>query len=382
MKKYYLSHFNIFKVNLTNLQKNKDGFIYFFENFVCSKHSSGIYNYLPLGVILKDKICEFIHSRQSLIGPCVEVSNILDINLYKETNRINAFGGELFQLKSRDNKTLALSATAEEVFINDIIKSKISYKDLPVYYYQISQKFRDEIRPRNHLLRSKSFIMKDGYYFCKNQQELNEFYSFIYDEYKQTFDLLELEYSILQPEPGQMLEQESHEFIVKASDSNYNIVEFSSDEVKGIEIGHIFNLGSIYSKTFNKYYIDSSDSQNIILMGSYGIGISRLVYLMAMKMYNCVLPSIINLFDVLLIPRDKNIETMFLNSMSHFNIKILVNDYYKENYDKRCLSSSLFSVNYVVIEKNYKYLISNSKNETLYKDLSFVEMIEQMKKLI
>ena len=272
--------------------------------------ASGVYNWLPLGVKVLRKVENIVRREmensgaQEILMPMVQPGE-----LWKESGRWQQYGQELLIFEDRHDREFCLGPTHEEV-ITDLCRNEIrSYKQLPVIFYQIQTKFRDEIRPRFGVMRSREFIMKDAYSF-DSEQQMDDSYQSMRDAYVKIFNSLGLDYRIVKADSGAIGGADSEEFHVLADSgedllafsdkSDYAInaellIESKSDQdpgslegqdspdgkgklklKRGIEVGHIFKLGRKYSESM-KLTIQSEKGNIHPEMGCYGIGISRIV---------------------------------------------------------------------------------------------------------
>ncbi len=222
----------------------------------------------------------------------------------EESGRWETYGLELLRLKDRHQRDYCLGPTFEEVITDLVRKDLNSYKQLPINMYQISSKFRDEIRPRFGIMRAREFIMKDAYSFHLNQECLDEWYENYKKAYNKIFTRLQLEYTMVDADSGNIGGSKSNEFHVIADTGeddllidqdgigvNYEIAKtkYNSNDIKkiinennlvhkkGIEVGHIFKLGDKYSKAMNLSISDVESKICNIEMGCYGIGVSRII---------------------------------------------------------------------------------------------------------
>ena len=268
------------------------------------KLASGLYTWMPLGLKILRKIENIIRIEMDkidaleLLMPAVQPSE-----LWKESGRWDKYGPELLRIQDRHEREFCFGPTHEEI-ITDIARKEIkSYKQLPVTYYQIQTKFRDEIRPRFGVMRAREFLMKDAYSFHENEECLNKTYNIIFEAYKKCFDKIGFEYKVVNADNGQIGGSESHEFHVIAengedqlifsdsSDYAINAELFSetpkegddcpdgSGKIKikrGIEVGHIFKLGKNYSESMNAMVANKNNENVKMIMGCYGIGVSRI----------------------------------------------------------------------------------------------------------
>ena len=257
--------------------------------------SSGIYAFLPLGLRTINKITKIIKEEmdraggQELLLPALHPGE-----LWKETGRWEVYGPELIRLKDRKDRDFCLGPTHEEV-ITDLARREIrSYRQLPLLLYQIQTKFRDEIRPRFGVMRAREFIMKDLYSFDRDFEGLEISYQKMYNAYCRIFDRCDLSYKVVPAESGVIGGAVSHEFLVLADSGEEKLLicpacNFSTtqdeercphcgtdlEEKKGIEVGHIFQLGTKYSEPMKAYFVDRDGEEKPLIMGCYGIGIGR-----------------------------------------------------------------------------------------------------------
>jgi len=275
--------------------------------------ASGIYSWLPLGLKILNKVEEIIRNNMNAYG-CLEVlmPMVQPKSLWDETKRSEQMGPELLGFKDRNERDFYLGPTHEEV-ITDIARQELqSHKDLPKTFYQIQTKFRDEIRPRFGVMRGREFLMKDAYSFDLDEDGMNKSYQAMKECYQKIFDEIGFEYKIVKADSGAIGGNMSEEFHVIADSGEdtlvFNDSDFSSNiellderlkleieskisandlsdidsEIgrltvkKGIEVGHIFELGSKYSQAMG-LSVQHDNSQKVIEMGCYGIGVSRIV---------------------------------------------------------------------------------------------------------
>ena len=191
--------------------------------------AGGLYNWLPLGVRVLRKVEAIIREEmnrahaQELLMPVVQ-----PLELWEESERLEDYGPELLRFTDRHGRGFALGPTHEEI-ITDLVRKEIrSYKQLPVTFYQIQTKFRDEIRPRFGVMRSREFIMKDAYSFHMSQESLEETYQTMYQTYNRIFSRIGLDFRPVQADTGSIGGEASHEFHVLA-DSGEDDIAFSTD---------------------------------------------------------------------------------------------------------------------------------------------------------
>src|SRR5210317_2034626 len=297
--------------------------------------SSGIYSWMPLGLRVLRKVEAIVREEMNKSGAMeLLMPSVQPGELWQESGRWDQFGPELLRFHDRHHRDCCLGPTHEEV-IADIFRRDIkSYKQLPVNFYQIQTKFRDEIRPRFGVMRSREFMMKDSYSFHSSLDSLKETYQVMYETYKKIFDRIGLNYRAVQADNGAIGGDGSHEFHVLADSGEDEIVyDESSDfaaniEVaknhpdkdkfktcRGIEVGHIFQLGTKYSEAMQAEFIDQDGESKPMIMGCYGIGVSRIIAAAIEQNYDAdgmILPKSIAPFEVIITPigLEKNDEVL------------------------------------------------------------------------
>ena len=274
------------------------------------KVASGIYTWLPLGLKVLRKIENIVREEmdasgaQEVLMPMVQPKELWD-----ETNRWEKMGPELLRIQDRHDRDFCLGPTHEEV-ITDLIRNNVkSYKELPLNIYQIQTKFRDEVRPRYGVMRGREFLMKDSYSFNIDEACLEETYLTMRNTYKKVLERMGLEYKIVSADSGAIGGDASEEFHVLAETGEDTIAVSDSSEYaintelllkegediesregkpsphgegtieikKGIEVGHIFQLGKVYAKDMKANVLNNEGKASTLYMGCYGIGVSRLV---------------------------------------------------------------------------------------------------------
>jgi prolyl-tRNA synthetase len=274
------------------------------------QHTAGIYIWLPLGLRVLRKIENIVRNNQDDIG-CQELlmPTIQSSELWKKSGRYDDYGKEMLRMTDRHDSELLYGPTNEEVvtdFFNDYVNS---YKNLPKYLYHIQWKFRDEIRPRFGVMRGREFLMKDAYSFDLSESAAFDTYKIFYKNYLKTFIDLGLKPIPVKADSGAIGGNLSHEFQILANtgeseiaydpqltannllDQSYeeinNLYSASDDLIdkskidivigRGIEVGHIFYFGTKYSTPLGARMINKDGKNEDLHMGSYGIGVSRLV---------------------------------------------------------------------------------------------------------
>ena len=274
------------------------------------KVSSGIYTWLPLGLKVLRKIENIVRDEMDQSGAQeVLMPMVHPKELWEETKRWEKMGPELLRFKDRHDRDFCLGPTHEEV-ITDLVRNNVkSYKELPLNIYQIQTKFRDEIRPRYGVMRGREFLMKDSYSFNIDEASLQETYLLMRNTYKKILERIGLEYKIVKADSGAIGGDASEEFHVLAENGEDTIAISDASEFaintellldegqdistlegkpspdgngvieikKGIEVGHIFQLGKIYTELMKVNVLNQEGRAVDLFMGCYGIGVSRLV---------------------------------------------------------------------------------------------------------
>ena len=394
--------------------------------------SAGIYSWLPLGFKVMKKIEQIVREEQNLIGaqemlmPTIQSSEI-----WKESGRYDDYGEEMLRIKDRQGREMLYGPTNEEL-VTDIFRSSIkSYKSLPQLLYHIQWKFRDEIRPRFGVMRCKEFYMKDAYSFDLSDEDAKKSYNKMFYSYLKTFERLGLKAIPMAADTGPIGGDLSHEFVIlaetgesqiyadkeifeidinkysykdeslkkmredfsniyAATDEKFNEDKFNKIvkkenqvKTKGIEVGHIFYFSDKYSKPMNCLIDDKSGKKISVKMGSYGIGVSRLVGATIEANYNNDVmkwPKSISPFEVVIIPSlSKNNKENFEKSEKIYkelkkqNIDVLLDDV-EENMSNKFKKHDLIGVPYQIIigsksgNDKFEFKELNEKSEVLSLD--------------
>ena len=389
--------------------------------------SAGIYSWLPLGLKVMKKIEQIVREEQNSIGaqemlmPTIQSSEI-----WKESGRYNDYGEEMLRIKDRQGREMLYGPTNEEL-ITDVFRSSIkSYKSLPQLLYHIQWKFRDEIRPRFGVMRCKEFYMKDAYSFDLSDEEAKKSYNKMFYSYLKTFNRLDLKALPMAADTGPIGGDLSHEFVILAETGESNIYadknifdmdpnQYNFDDAslqtmredftkiyavtdekykkeefnklvkkenqiitKGIEVGHIFYFSDKYSKPMNCLIDDKNGKKTAVKMGSYGIGVSRLVGAIIEAKYNNEImkwPKSVSPFEVVIIPSitKNNKENLrkaekIYNELKKQNIDVLLDDV-DENMSNKFKKHDLIGVPYQIIigskseGNNFEFKELNSKSE-------------------
>ena len=393
--------------------------------------SAGIYSWLPLGFKVMKKIEKIVKEEQNKIGAQeILMPTIQSSEIWKESGRYEDYGEEMLRIKDRQGREMLFGPTNEEL-VTDIFRSSLkSYKSLPQLLYHIQWKFRDEIRPRFGVMRCREFYMKDAYSFDINDEEALFSYNKFYLSYLKTFNRLGLIAIPMAADTGPIGGNLSHEFIILAetgeskiytdkrifdvksedtklekkslealrnkfeefysvTDEKFNKNEFEKNvketnrlQTKGIEVGHIFYFGDKYSKPMGASVDLPGGKKDFVKMGSYGIGVSRLVGAIIEAKYdekNEVMkwPISVAPYDVSIIPMINKNDTSALEKANKIyfefernNIESLIDDT-DEN-----ISSKIKKMN--LIGAPYQIIIGNQTDGDL---LEFKEIGEEAQKI-
>ena len=266
------------------------------------KTVAGVYSFLPLGLRVLNKIKDIVREEMdNLGGQEISMPSLSSSEVWKTTARWDSLD-VLFKLGGADRKEYALNPTHEEIVVPLVKKFVSSYKDLPFSVYQIQTKFRNEKRAKSGLMRGREFLMKDLYSFHTSHEDLDSFYEKAIEGYRNIFARLGLgDKTYLSYASGGSFSKYSHEFqtLSQAGEDliyicnkckvaiNKEIIEEQSvcpicgnqdlEEKKAIEVANIFKLGTNYTEPFSLTYKDQEGKEQLVIMGCYGIGISRLM---------------------------------------------------------------------------------------------------------
>ncbi len=342
--------------------------------------SAGIYSWLPLGFKIMKKIEDIVRQEQNKIGAQeILMPTIQSSDIWKESGRYDDYGEEMLRIKDRQNRDMLYGPTNEEQ-VTEIFRSSIkSYKSLPQLLYHIQWKFRDEIRPRFGIMRGREFYMKDAYSFDVSDEEALYSYNKFFLSYLRTFKRLSLTAIPMAADTGPIGGNLSHEFIILAetgeskiftdkrifdlnsddtelkrdsldnmrkkyeafyavTDEKFNKKEFEKIVTennrlitKGIEVGHIFYFGDKYSKSMGASVDLPGGKKDFVKMGSYGIGVSRLVGAIIEAKYddkNEIMkwPLSVAPYDIALIPMIKKNDSSAMEKTININNELLKNN--------------------------------------------------------
>ena len=400
--------------------------------------ASGIYSWLPLGFKVMKKIENIVREEQNKIGAQeILMPTIQSSEIWKESGRYDDYGEEMLRIKDRQNREMLYGPTNEEL-ITDIFRSSIkSYKSLPQLLYHIQWKFRDELRPRFGIMRCREFYMKDAYSFDVNDAEALYSYNKFFLSYLRTFKRLNLTAIPMAADTGPIGGNLSHEFIILAETgeskifTDKRIFELNDDEstiekksledlrkkyekfyavtdekfnkndfekevseenrliTKGIEVGHIFYFGDKYSKPLNASVDLPGGKKNFVKMGSYGVGVSRLVGAIIEAKYNdknevMKWPLSVAPYELAIIPMINKNDTSTLEKANNIykkledkKIEVIIDDT-DENFSSKIKKFNLIGIPYRIIlgKKSEGDLIEFQEIDKETKNLSLDQIIK------
>jgi prolyl-tRNA synthetase len=367
-----------------------------------NQEGAGLYNFMPLGKIVLEKIKTIVKEELDNAG-CneVQLNFVTPLALWEQSGRYKDMGPEMLCIKDRHSNDFVLSPTNEEAIVIMVKNRLNSYRDLPVNLYQINIKFRDEARPRYGLLRSREFLMKDGYSFHSSNEDMIREFDLMEETYKKIFTRLGLDFRVVQADSGAIGGGGSKEFHVLANsgedtilicqscDYGANIETVFENEVevealnklsykqlqvkniihkcscggnlsfkKGIEVGHIFQLGDKYSKPLKANFLDKNGKSQPFIMATFGIGISRLIASIIEQNHDdkgCIWTQSTApcLVDVIVSNGEKDDELKagmkIYENLKKANIQTIIDDRTKERFGFKMRDFELIGFPYAII---------------------------------
>ncbi len=318
------------------------------------QETAGIYSWLPFGMSILQKICTVVREEQNRTGALeILMPTLQSADLWRTSGRYESYGKEMLRLRDRNDRELIYGPTNEEMVTSLFASYVKSWRDLPLNLYHIQWKFRDEIRPRFGVMRGREFLMKDAYTFALDEAGATHMYNQMFIAYLKTFARLGLKAIPMRAETGPIGGDKSHEFVVLAQTGESKVycdgtlfdlevpddgIDFDKDlgpevakwttpyaatddqhdperfaaqvppdrrrESRGIEAGHIFYFGTLYSETLKALVLDDQGASRAVHMGSYGIGPSRLVATLIEVFHDdrgIVWPRIVAPFEIILL---------------------------------------------------------------------------------
>ncbi|EEZ98764.2 probable proline--tRNA ligase, mitochondrial [Tribolium castaneum] len=377
--------------------------------------SPGCFHFLPLGVKSLEKLTRLVDEEMKKIGgQKIIFPTLTNAKLWEKTGRLETVSSELFQIKDRHDQSYILSPTHEEAASNLLASlAPISYKHLPLKLYQITSKYRDEMKPRFGLMRGKQFLMKDMYSFDTDLETAKHTYDEICKSYDRIFRRIGIDFVKVVGCSGHMGGELSHEYHYKAdvgedkiltcNKCNYSAnTEVSGEEkcpncgntsVKihlGIEVGHTFLLGEKYSKPLNATFLNNHGKPDVLQMGSYGLGLSRILAAVIEVMSSeqeIRWPQILSPYSVIILPpksgskeethiKDSGlVDSLYEKIETTCNLQdnVLIDDRTNFTIGRRFLEAKKNGYPFIVtlgkkiVENPLLYEITNLKtNETLF----------------
>ena len=404
--------------------------------------SAGIYSWLPLGLKVMKKIEQIVREEQNKIGDQeILMPTIQSSDIWKESGRYEDYGEEMLRIKDRQNREMLYGPTNEEL-VTDIFRGSVkSYKSLPQLLYHIQWKFRDEIRPRFGIMRCREFYMKDAYSFDINDEEALFSYNKFFLSYLKTFKRLDLKAIPMAADTGPIGGNLSHEFIILAetgeskiftdkrifevdssgsklekksledlrnkfekfysvTDEKFDKEEFETKVTeenrlitKGIEVGHIFYFGDKYSKPMDGSVDLPGGKKDFVKMGSYGIGVSRLVGAIIEAKYDAKKevmkwPISVAPYDISIIPMINKNDKSSLEKANKINLELEKNnietliDDTEENFSSKIKKMNLIGIPYQIIigKQTENDLIEFKEAGEMSQKIKLSEIIKIVKK--
>ena len=357
--------------------------IYMLRAGMIQQSASGIYSWLPLGKIVLEKITDICRQEMIKAGANeILMPTLQSAEIWRESGRYEDYGKEMLRIKDRNNRNLLYGPTNEEL-VTEIFRTHVnSYKELPLNLFHIQWKFRDELRPRFGVMRGREFLMKDAYSFDFDYNSSIKSYNIMFIAYMQLFKKMGLKAIPMKADTGPIGGDLSHEFIIladtgesevyvdeellnfedsllninyeddlqeevnkftsfyaateeKHDPSNFDDINNTLIKTRGIEVGHIFHFGQKYSLPMRATISDRMGDNISVFMGSYGVGLSRLVGAIIEANHDqkgIIWPKEVTPWDYNIINlkyADANCERICLDlykSMNHTGLKVLYDD--------------------------------------------------------
>lgn len=360
------------------------GFIY--------KEMAGVYAFLPLGLKVLEKIKNIVSEEMNKIGGIeILMTSLQKKELWEKTDRWDDEKVDVwFKSTLKDDKNIGFAWSHEEPITNMMKLFINSYKDLPVYVYQFQNKFRNEARSKSGILRTREFLMKDMYSYSLDSQQHEQFYNKVIETYLNIFERVDLKNdTYLTFASGGAFTEFSHEFQTVAdigedtiyicdekriainkevyNDKVLKMLDIKKDKlrkVKAIEVGNIFNFGTIKTKQLNVHFTDSKHKNQYVHLGSYGIGITRLMGTLVEKFHDkdgIIWPESVSPFKFHLInlAKIKHKADNIYNHLSKHNIEVIYDDRENISNGQKLNDCDLIGCTYRIIISD-KTLKSNS----------------------
>lgn len=425
-----LSKTGMGNIKLSNLDEMYPGQSILMQTGQMVQYGAGIFGYNNVPLLVKRNLEKIIQETLNK-HDCIEVllPMLQPEKLWKDSGRYDGYVNDGTMLVVESNKgNFCLGPTAEEAMMEFAREKLKSYKNLPVTYYQISEKIRNEIRTRGYLLRGKQFPMLDAYSFDKNEEEMMKSYKNLRDAFLEIFEKVGMKVIPIVANNGAMGGKKSEEFMIISSqgedtilyDENtgiglntevleqenyqeylreeYGIEDISNfKEIRTMELGHIFQLGTKYSETMNGYFTDQEGKQSKYYMGCYGIGVSRTVA--AIYEQNIVkdkagnycgfaLPESIAPYALQIIPKVEN-EEKFQFAMNLYSklqeegINVIIDDREKVTMGAKIKDSKILGTPFITVigdrQEGNKIELENAKTGEI-QTVTIEQLINILKK--
>lgn len=373
------------------------------------KQMAGVYAFLPLGKRVLDKIVQIIREEMNAIGGNeLSMTALQPAEPWKASGRWSEEAMDVwFKTDLASGSTLGLAPTHEEPITQMMTRYIASYKDLPAYPYQFQIKFRNELRAKSGLMRGREFLMKDLYSFCRDREAHDEFYAQITEAYHRIYERLGLgDITFKTFASGGSFAKYSHEFQTLSpvgedviyvhrakrlainkevyNDQTLNDLGVTADELEeatAVEVGNIFTLGTRFSEAEGLYFTDEKGERQPVFMGSYGIGPSRVMGLLAEHFADekgLVWPESVAPFKVNLTPIDEDSMALAEDLYAELEangIEVLFDDRRGVRAGEKFADSDLMGLPYrIVISKR---LIEQNKFELVHRASGQVELIDR-----
>jgi len=376
------------------------------------KTMAGVYTYLPLGLRTLKKIENIIREEMNKAGG----QEILMPALQPKENWIKTGRwdsmDDLYKVKDTSGREFAIGPTHEEVIFPLLKNTIFSYKDLPVYIYQIQNKFRMELRAKSGLLRGREFLMKDFYSFHTDEKDRDEYYDFMTKVYKNVFDKLGIgdktHYTLAS---GSTFSKYSHEFqtVTEAGEDTIHICnkckiainneiikenktcpkcgELNFSQKRAIEVGNIFKLKTKFAEDFGLKFKDKDGAEKFVITGCYGIGLGRLMGAIVETSYDnkgiiwpeSVAPYQVHLIEISnLKSKISNFAKKIYNSLQEAGVEVLYDDREDMTAGEKFKDADLMGIPYrlVISEKTGDKIEIKKRNEEKTKLVSEKELNE------
>ena len=358
-----LSQTGMGTVKLNNIDEMYPGQSILLQTGQLVQYGAGLFAYNTVPLLVRRKVEQIIVETLNKYG-CIEVllPTLQPDTIWKNSGRYDHYVNDGTMLITESNKgTFCLAPTGEEAMVEFAREKLKSYKNLPATYYQIGEKFRNEIRTRGYLLRGKSFPMLDAYSFDENEENMAKSYENVRKAFLEIFEKIGMKVIPIVADNGAMGGKKSEEFMLISNQgedkilyneetgvglnteileredykeylkNEYGIEDISNfKEIRTMELGHIFQLGTRYSEMMNGKFINQDGKESLYYMGCYGIGVSRTVAALYeqclindAKWGPCgfVLPENIAPFKVQIVPKMDNEEKVEMAKKLYTKLK-------------------------------------------------------------